>query len=113
MSDLNTKARRDFFLLMEKPSKYIYFRFCENNFYTNRGEGVAEITDIGVNFFREIYKENQGKFLFVDVLLNKHEGEMDFAEMILKKLHKKEVSILKAGKNLKINFRCPYIFDLK
>ena len=109
-----TKTRGETFsLIMELPDRYIYFRFCEGNFYTERnGETEAVITDSGVEFLKRIYHENQGAFIFVDTLLQNREGEKDFTEKMLKQLRKTKAPVIQAKGNLKIDMRKPYLIEI-
>ena len=109
-----TKTRREAFsLIEEKPNQYIYFRFCEGNFYTERmNEKEAVITDTGMDFFRHIYRANQGSFLFVDTLLLNRESEMDFIKAVSKQLAEKKVTVVRAEKGRKINLRQAYFVEI-
>lgn len=102
-----------FSLIEEKPNQYIYFRFCEGSFYTERmNKKEAVITDRGMDFFRHVYRANQGRFLFADTLLEKRESEMEFVKVVSKQLAEKKVTVIRAEKGRKINLRQAYFIEI-
>lgn len=112
-SVLTQTRGESFSLIEEKPSLNIYFRFNESHFYTRRiDERETVITDKGMDFFRCVYKANQGRFLFADILLLNHEDVADFAKIALKQLAEKSVKVIQAEEGLKINLRQAYFIEV-
>lgn len=112
-SVLTQTRGESFSLIEEKPGLNIYFRFNESHFYTRRiDENEAVITDKGMDFFRCVYKANQGRFLFADILLLNREGGADFAKIALKQLAEKSVKVIQAEEGLKINLRQAYFIEV-
>lgn len=112
-SVLTQTRGESFSLIEEKPSLNIYFRFNESHFYTRRiDERETVITDKGMDFFRRVYKANQGRFLFADILLLNREDVADFAKIALKQLAEKSVKVIQAEEGLKINLRQAYFIEV-
>lgn len=105
--ELLTKSRGETFsLIMNKMDLWFYFRFCEENIYTIReSETESYITERGIEWLKRIYAFNRGSFIFSDVLLQKGEGEENFAEIVLKSI--------KNNKILTVEIRSDLHFDLR
>lgn len=105
--EILTKKRGEAFSLIHQQSDlWAYFRFCEENIYTERKNEIdAYFTQKGVEWINGIYEANQGSFLFSDVLLQKNEGEVDFFEKVLKFLKNEknqtiDIMNIKSGFNI-------------
>lgn len=105
-----TQIRGEHFSFIGKLSgHHLYFRFCESVHYTKRdGQSHAVLTETGAAFLRQIHHENQGDFLFADVLLQHKEGEADTAALILQQALNGEVPVIYPQKDLRIHLRKAY-----
>lgn len=112
--ELLTKSRNEnFSLIMKDRDLCVYFRFFEGDIYTARESEVEScITTHGYEWLKRIYEYNHGKFIFSDVLLQKREGEVDFAEMVLKSIKNNRVSVINIQPGLKINIREIYQIEI-
>ncbi|WP_373761878.1 hypothetical protein [Neisseria dentiae] len=109
-----TKIREGAFSLVKiQDGWYVYFRFCEGDFYTIRkGEKESEITGTGIEFLKSIYRINEESFIFSDVLLQNREGESEFVEFSLKQIKNGNVSAFHIGSDLKFVLRQCYLIGI-
>lgn len=99
---------------LDDEKNNVYFSFSgATGIYTPHNEtDAAMILKEGVDFFKEIYRLNDGIFIFCYTLLKKREGSLDVADKIFKLLKKDSIPTLYVQEGEKLELNQPYIIEV-
>ena len=101
---------------LDDESRNVYFKFGMNiegiNTTPYSENDVAIINKAGVEFLQEVYRKNDGIFIFSYILLKIRESSIDFADKFFKILKQDLMSVLYVQEGSKLELNKPYIIEI-
>lgn len=96
----------------EKNNVYFSFSGAPGIYRVVNENDDAMIDKEGEDFLKEIYKRNDGIFIFCYTLLKNREGSLDVADRIFKLLRKDLIPVIYVQEGEKLELNQPYIIEI-
>lgn len=99
---------------LDDELRNVYFKFgMAVGINTPHNENdAATVSKTGLAFLQEVYKQNNGIFIFAYVLLKKHQSSIGFADNFFKIIKNDSMSILYVQEGSELELNKPYIIEI-